>query len=63
MDVLAQDPRAAYNRQPDYVYGMAFDDYDIRFVVSDGQLVEKDVKKWNGELGKVKEEASSMGRV
>ena len=54
MDVLAQDPRAACNRQPDYVYGMAFDDYDIRFVVSDGQLVVKDVKKRNGELRKVK---------
>ncbi|MCI6244126.1 MAG: tRNA (N6-threonylcarbamoyladenosine(37)-N6)-methyltransferase TrmO [Agathobacter sp.] len=54
MDVLAQDPRAAYNRQPDYVYGMAFDDYDIRFVVSDGQLVVKDVKKRDGELRKVK---------
>jgi hypothetical protein len=31
-DVLAQDPRAAYNKKPDYVYGMAFGGYDIRFV-------------------------------
>lgn len=36
--VLAQDPRAAYNKQPDYVYGMAFGGFDIRFVVRDGVL-------------------------
>lgn len=44
MDVLAQDPRAAYNKKPDYVYGMAFADYDIRFVVSEGQIVVQDVQ-------------------
>lgn len=36
--VLAQDPRAAYNKQPDYVYGMAFGEYDIRFVVQEEVL-------------------------
>lgn len=36
--VLAQDPRAAYNKQPDYVYGLAFSDYDIRFAVQNGTL-------------------------
>ncbi|MDD6291567.1 MAG: tRNA (N6-threonylcarbamoyladenosine(37)-N6)-methyltransferase TrmO [Lachnospiraceae bacterium] len=44
VDVLAQDPRAAYNKKPDYVYGMAFADYDIRFVVSEGQIVVRDVQ-------------------
>ena len=33
IEVLAQDPRAAYNKKPDYVYGMAFAEYDIRFTV------------------------------
>lgn len=33
-DVLAQDPRAAYNKKPDYVYGMNFADFDIRFTVA-----------------------------
>lgn len=43
MDVLRQDPRAAYNKKPDYVYGMRFLEYDIRFIVENGQLVVKDV--------------------
>jgi len=43
--VLAQDPRAAYNKKPDYVYGMAFADYDIRFVVEEECLVVREVRK------------------
>ena len=42
-DVLSQDPRAAYNKKPDYVYGMNFAGYDIRFVVDQGMLTVKDV--------------------
>lgn len=42
-DVLAQDPRAAYNKKPDYVYGMRFMEYDIRFVVEENVLVVRDV--------------------
>ena len=38
MHVLQQDPRAAYNKQPDYVYGMEFAGYDIRFTVCDEVL-------------------------
>ncbi len=41
--VLKQDPRAAYNKKEDYVYGMAFAGYDIRFVVKNGVLEVKDV--------------------
>lgn len=41
--VLAQDPRAAYQKQPDYVYGMTFAGYDIRFTVRDGVLCVCDV--------------------
>lgn len=41
--VLEQDPRAAYNKKPDYVYGMRFSDYDIRFTVSNEVLEVKDV--------------------
>lgn len=54
MDVLAQDPRAAYNKKPDYVYGMAFADYDIRFTVADGVLTVREVQKRNGNLKRVK---------
>ncbi|MBP5280983.1 MAG: tRNA (N6-threonylcarbamoyladenosine(37)-N6)-methyltransferase TrmO [Lachnospiraceae bacterium] len=41
--VLAQDPRAAYHKQPDYVYGMAFAGWDLRFTVKDGILTVTDV--------------------
>lgn len=45
MDVLKQDPRAAYNKKPDYVYGMGFSGYDIRFTVENDVLFVKDVVK------------------
>lgn len=41
--VLAQDPRAAYHKQPDYVYGMAFAGWDVRFTVQEGILTVTDV--------------------
>lgn len=41
--VLKQDPRAAYNKKPDYVYGMAFAGYDVRFVVKNSVLEVIDV--------------------
>ncbi|MBQ8518876.1 MAG: tRNA (N6-threonylcarbamoyladenosine(37)-N6)-methyltransferase TrmO [Agathobacter sp.] len=41
--VLQQDPRAAYNKKPDYVYGMSFAGYDIRFTVENQVLIVKDV--------------------
>ena len=43
LEVLKQDPRAAYNKKPDYVYGMSFSGYDIRFTVEDDILYVKDV--------------------
>lgn len=42
-EVLRQDPRAAYNKQPDYVYGMRFAEYDIRFVVQENVLRVQEV--------------------
>lgn len=47
--VLAQDPRAAYNKRPDYVYGMAFGGYDIRFKVDENVLIVCDVILQAGE--------------
>lgn len=55
IDVLAQDPRAAYNKKPDYVYGMAFDAYDIRFVVQEDCLIVQEVRpRKKGNFAKVK---------
>lgn len=53
--VLGQDPRAAYNKQPDYVYGMEFAGYDIRFVVQNEVLTVCDVIRTEGnEWTKIK---------
>jgi len=46
--VLAQDPRAAYNKKPDYVYGMAYGDFDVRFTVENGTLFVCGVEKRDG---------------
>lgn len=43
LEVLSQDPRAAYQKKPDYRYGLRLGDYDIRFVVSGEILYVKDV--------------------
>jgi len=43
LEVLSLDPRAAYNKKPDYIYGMSFAGYDIRFAVQDQVLIVKDV--------------------
>jgi hypothetical protein len=48
-DVLAQDPRAAYNKKPDYVYGLAFAGYDLRFTVEGDVLTVKEVVQKNNE--------------
>lgn len=49
MEVLKQDPRAAYNKKPDYVYGMRFSGYDIRFTVEEDVLCVKDVVEITNE--------------
>ncbi len=43
MAVLSQDPRASYNKQPGYVYGMTFASFDIRFTVENNILTVCDV--------------------
>ena len=43
-EVLAQDPRPKYQNDPDKVYGMIFNNADIRFKVKDGTLTVIDIK-------------------
>lgn len=45
--VLEQDPRAAYNKKPDYIYGLNYAGFDIRFVAEKGRLMVKDVVDTN----------------
>uniref|UniRef100_UPI004055A2FE tRNA (N6-threonylcarbamoyladenosine(37)-N6)-methyltransferase TrmO n=1 Tax=Agathobacter sp. TaxID=2021311 RepID=UPI004055A2FE len=49
IEVLQQDPRAAYNKKPDYVYGMCFLEYDIRFTVEKEVLTVQDIVKYTDE--------------
>lgn len=54
-EVLSQDPRAAYNKKPDFSYGMSFAGYDIRFVVENDVLIVKEVvNTHSSRLKKVK---------
>ena len=41
--ILAQDPRPAYVRDPERVYGVAFGEFDIKFQVNGDRLTVRDV--------------------
>ena len=41
--VLAHDPRPTYQNDPTRVYGMTYDNLDIRFTVEDGVLHVKEI--------------------
>ena len=43
-EVLAQDPRPRYQNDPDKVYGMIFNDMDVRFKVRDDVLTVVEIK-------------------
>ena len=43
LHVLEQDPRAAYNKNPGYVYGLSFAGYDIRFTAEEDRITVRDV--------------------
>lgn len=42
--VLALDPRPQYQDNPEKVYGMPYEGYDIRFTVTDGTLTVVDIE-------------------
>lgn len=44
-EVLKQDPRPHYHNDPDRIYGMQYDDMDVRFKVSGNVLTVVEVKK------------------
>ena len=47
LKVLAEDPRPAYQDDPERIYGMVFAGYDVRFVVRDGVLTVQEVMPLN----------------
>ena len=46
--VLAQDPRPAYQRDPERVYGLPFAGLEVRFTVDGGRLTVRDVAPVRG---------------
>lgn len=47
--VLSQDPRPAYQNDPDRIYTMDFGGYEVKFSVNQDTLTVKSIKK-NGEI-------------
>lgn len=45
LEILAQDPRPAYQEDPDRRYGIAFAGYDVHFYVKDMVLTVSDIVK------------------
>ncbi len=45
ISVLSHDPRPSYHSDPDRVYGLRFDSYDIRFTVVENILQVVDIEK------------------
>jgi tRNA-Thr(GGU) m(6)t(6)A37 methyltransferase TsaA len=45
LGVLAQDPRPAYQEDPDRVYGFPFGGFEVRFTVREGKLRVLELKK------------------
>ena len=43
MDILSQDPRPAYQQDPERVYGMAYGGMDIRFSVAGDELTVRQI--------------------
>lgn len=45
MEILAQDPRPGYQRDPNRIYGLGYAGWEIRFQVEDNHLVVREVRK------------------
>ena len=59
LQILAQDPRGSYEKQPDYVYGLRFATYDIRFRVDNDRRIllvfdVQDAGEENREIARIK---------
>lgn len=52
--VLEEDPRAAYNKEPGYIFGLKFAGYDIRFTATEGRLIVCDVVPDDDNFRKIK---------
>ncbi|MBQ8081500.1 MAG: tRNA (N6-threonylcarbamoyladenosine(37)-N6)-methyltransferase TrmO [Clostridia bacterium] len=51
METLALDPRPAYHRDPDRVYGFGFQDKDVRFRVNGSELTVIEIKDYDRKEG------------
>ncbi len=44
-EILSQDPRPSYQKDPDRIYGFEYAGYDVKFTVNDKTLFVKDITK------------------
>lgn len=51
LEILSHDPRPAYQKDPERIYGIEFDGFDIRFSVSDRLLEVKEVRIMSHKCG------------
>lgn len=51
LEVLSQNPRPAYQHQPDRVYGFGFAGFDVRFRVNGNLLTVVELVKWQNTPG------------
>ena len=45
LGALREDPRPSYQEDPERIYGLAFDAFDVRFRVGEGRLTVVEIKK------------------
>ena len=48
IQILAQDPRPSYQKDPQRIYGMAYADLEVRFQVKERRLIVCEVQQ-NGQ--------------
>lgn len=52
LEVLANDPRPRYHKNPEKIYGLAYGDHDIHFRVNENVLTVCDVTQISGKIRK-----------
>lgn len=47
-DLLSLDPRPAYHKDPERIYGMAYNGFEVRFTVADGTVYVREMLRHSG---------------
>ena len=44
MEILSQDPRPSYQKDPERIYGMSYGGFEIKFMVDNGILTVTEIE-------------------